>query len=242
MCRPGVAPAAVPLVPSKAPGPSRAGSRPVTVFQPTATAASAAASTTAQGSSSGANDAADATPPLPIGSLDVQAVPSARPITGNQLGTSVISKAANPYAEVPGRRGRGISIVQGVAMGNSLPSATHQQQQQQQQQQRLPYLSSTEAASGLQNASQQSGDAVNQLPSSQSGADGAEELVTTYSSFSHDPVSPYTAFGPSPTIAYTESGNLIDAFDVRAATNAAHDLDSGTLVPTNFDDMTELQL
>jgi hypothetical protein len=76
----------------------------------------------------------------------------------------------------------------------------------------------------------------------------AQDLVTTYSSFSHDPVDPYTAFGSGSAATYSASGNLLDPLDGSDQTTAvmtAYQDDStehGNNLADKFDDMTELQL
>ena len=76
----------------------------------------------------------------------------------------------------------------------------------------------------------------------------SQDLVTTYSSFGHDPVDPYTAFGSGPAATYSASGNSLDPLDGSDQTSAvmtAYQDDStehGNNSADNFDDMTELQL
>lgn len=76
----------------------------------------------------------------------------------------------------------------------------------------------------------------------------AQELVTTYSSFSHAPVDPYAAFGSGPAATYSASGNLLDPLDGSDQTSAVmtayqdHSTEHGITSADRFDDMTELQL
>ena len=100
--------------------------------------------------------------------------------------------------------------------------------------------------------SAQLGSLEQQLPQpfapSQNDPSTAQDLVTTYSSFSHDPVDPYTAFGSGSAATYSASGNLLDPLDGSDQTTAvmtAYQDDStehGNNLADKFDDMTELQL
>ncbi len=91
-----------------------------------------------------------------------------------------------------------------------------------------------------------------QLPqpfaSRQNDPSTSQDLVTTYSSFAHDPVDPYLAFGSGPAATYSASGSVLVPLDGSNQTSAvmtAYQDDStehGNNSGDRFDDMTELQL
>ncbi len=101
-------------------------------------------------------------------------------------------------------------------------------------------------------ASPQLGSLDQQLPElfapRQNASSTPQDLVTTYSSFAHDPMDPYTAFGSGPAATYSASGKLLGSLDGSDQTSAIMTAyqDDGTEHGNNsgdrFDDMTELQL
>ena len=88
--------------------------------------------------------------------------------------------------------------------------------------------------------------AAAQPAAAQPGSDSTHDLVTTYSSFIHDPVYPYAAFGATPAVSYADSDSLTDHIgsDTAVTTAEVHaESHRGPIhVSSNFDDMTELQL
>lgn len=196
-----------------------------------ATDAQAASTVTAE---SGSNADASAN------SAAAAAVPAMSVASHAGHGSTTKGRMSNPYAEVPARGVRGNAAQHSNTQPHNLFSAMQQQQRQ-------ADLRSGTVSSAMPAAAKQDAGAV-QLTVTQPDADSTctADLVTTYSSFNHDPVYPYTAFGADPAASYMKSGNLIDPFESATAVTTAqvHAEPHGdaTQVSDNFDDMTELQL
>ena len=242
--------AATPIVPPKPFGASRAGSQPVRVFQPPAPSASGAAAAVpdpaATPRAADSSDDANAPAGFPLPGAAADTTPAAL-ISGQSAatanGTATKGKMSNPYAELPGKKVKGTAAPRGEAAAAQhstaplTPLLTSAQQQQQ------PVFSSSAAVAVPITGGHRAAAALQHSVSGPT-ASSTDDLVTTYTSFSHDPINPYAAFGAGPTMSYTDSGRLIDAFDSSAAVVAAHDVPhgDGNQMSNNFDDMTELQL
>lgn len=219
-------------MPPKPLGAARAGAQSAKLFQPSAPAAAAADSQAASAADSGASadDASSAN------SMAVPAVPAASHAAS---GSGIKGRLSNPYAEIPGARSRGNIAQRSTTQPQNLVSSAQQQQQK-------AGFKIGAVASVMPPAAKQNAGAAPQLAAAQPDTDSTQDLVTTYSSFNHDGVLPYAAFGATPAVSYDASGNLTDLFDSNAARTTAevHAESHGdtTQVSSSFDDMTEVQL
>ena len=222
MCRSNAAAAPVSIVPPKPLGAARAGAQSAKLFQPSAPAAAA-------DSGASADDASSAN------SMAVPAVPAASHAAS---GSAIKGRLSNPYAEIPGARSRGNIAQRSTTQPQNLVSSAQQQQK--------AGLKTGAVASVMPPAAKQNAGAAPQLAAAQPDTDSTQDLVTTYSSFNHDGVFPYAAFGATSAVSYDASGNLTDLFDSNAARTTAevHAESHGdtTQVSSSFDDMTEVQL
>lgn len=226
VCRPQTAATAVPLVPSKPFGAARAGAHSAKLFQPAPPAVAATAARVATAGQNG-NNAADASAnSTNFGA--VEALPAV-PAAGHAAhGAASTARLNNPYTQVLG---------EGVQVGAAQRGVTTQPHnafsRALQQQQTAGMGSSAEAAV-----------MPIELAAAQLDTEGTQDLVTTYSSFNHDPVYPYAAFGAGPATSYAEPSDLIDPVDCPAdvRTHADDPCEDFAQVSSNFDDMTELQL
>lgn len=254
-CRSSPAATAIPLVPPRAFGAPRAASQPAQLFQPSAPVAPAAAS-----EPSASDRSTDTAPALPQSADD--AVPS--PQTAFALPPPVVRGSSNggatpqlpfsgtaavprhnPYAQMAGAGTSATSagMILGAAKGR--PSAK--------QSMALASQQHTSVSGTTQKpVSAQLGSLDQQLPQPfappQNDPSTAQDLVTTYSSFAHDPMDPYTAFGSGPAATYSASGSLLDPVygsDQTSAVMTAYQDDStehGNNSAGGFDDMSEVQL
>lgn len=230
VCRPQTAAPAVSLVPPKPFGAGRSGSHSARLFQP---AAAAAAAQTASAGQSATNADSSASSAI----TDSAAVPAVVYARHTAHDAHSQARLSNPYTQAYGQGMRGSIAQQSVPrQAQSAFSAASQQQE--------ASLKSNAEASAM--PTEHTAGAMQQLATAQLHAEGTQDLVTTYSSFNHDPVYPYAAFGAGSTASYTESGHFIDPVDSSAAiatveTHAEARQDTSQ-VSSNFDDMTELQL
>lgn len=264
-CRSSPATAAVPLVPPRPFGALRAGPQPAQVFQPSA---AAVAAETLSSDRSAESDSAAVQPAMPFASLYGRA---AAPIDSRSSGSggaalqspyssssaAVAAATAvprhNPYAQMPGMTSVGKAAVPAVAARNTgtplqrKAVAIETQNPAVAIQYQHASLSSGAQMAGMDSSGQGLG--ASQLPSPPpEDPSSAEDLVTTYSSFSHDPVDAYAALGSAPAVAYSASGNLLDPLGgsgQTAAVTTAHSdgvAQHGDVSHDDFGEMTELQL
>jgi len=258
-CRSSPAATAIPLVPPRAFGAPRAGSQPAQLFQPSAPVASVAASEpssfdrgvhTAPALPQSANDAVPS-PPKVFGLSQGISPPVVRGSSNGggapqmPFGSTAAVPRHNPYAQMAGVGTSAAS--QGMTLGaaRGRPSAKQSTAPASQQ-----HTSVSETAE--KSASAQLGSLDQQLHQPfappQNDPSSSQDLVTTYSSFAHDPMDPYTAFGSGPAATYSASGKLLGSLDGSDQTSAIMTAyqDDGTEHGNNsgdrFDDMTELQL
>ena len=203
----------------------------------------AAAASTAADSSD--NAVTSAVFPLPEASITTPGNLAAAQNSVSAHGTVPKAKLSNPYAELPGTKLKGTAAPLGRAVAAQpstallTPLLTSAQQQQQQH-----ASSGRTAATGMATTGAHDANAAQDSLFAGPMPSSTDDLVTTYSSFSHDPVNPYAAFGAGPTISYTDSGSLIDNVNSSAPVVTTHDVPhgGGNQMSNNFDDMTELQL
>ena len=230
LCRSQAAATGVPVVPPKPFGAARSGTASAKLFQP---ATPAAAETAAQAASAGQSSSGTDAATMSTSSGAAEADPAVAAAMYTAHAAAPKARLSNPYTEVPGR---------GIKAGTTQRGLTAQPQHAfssalQQQRADMP----------TEPAAQQSTGAMQQLAAAQLCAEDTQDLVTTYSSFNHDPVYPYAAFGADPATSYAEPSNLMDPVDSPAAIrthaeNHAEHYEDAAQVSGNFDDMTELQL
>ncbi|DBA94994.1 TPA: hypothetical protein ACH3X1_002517 [Trebouxia sp. C0004] len=251
---------AIPLVPPRAFGAPRAGSQPAQFFQPSAPVASAAAF---EPSSSGTS--ADIAPALPLSANDAVpspptafGLPQGKPppvVRGSSngggapqmpFGSTAAVPRHNPYAQMAGIGTSATKTGKTLGAARGRPPAKQSMAPASQQQTSVSGTQEDTDSAQLGSLDQQLPQPVAATPPNDPST--AEDLVTTYSSFSHDPVDPYTAFGSGPAATYAASRNLLDHRDGSDQTSAvmtAYQDDStehGSNSADRFDDMTELQL
>ena len=160
----------------------------------------------------------------------------------------------NPYAHIPGMaapskgamavstatRGRAIPFQPTITLSSqqhivSTSGGTNEPSQHQ--------LSSHLAQIGASRSDHQGLGSLQQLTPPQADPSHTEDLVTTYSSFAHDPVDPYAVAGSAPFTTYNASGNVLHPFEYTAQTAAVTTAHQDADLPNDkFGEMTELQL
>lgn len=232
LCRSNAAAATVPIVPPKPLGAARAGAQSAKLFQPSAPAAAPAdaqAASTADSSGTAKDSAISA---------NFVAVPAMSAASHAAQGSATKDRLSKPYTESPGAPVSGNADQHSTAQLQSMLTSA--------QQQKNAGPKTRAIAPAMPAVAKQDAGAAIQFAATQPNTDSTQDLVTTYSSFNHDQVYPYAAFGATPAVAYTASGNLTDSFDPGAATTT-HELHAEShgdtiQVSSSFDDMTELQL
>ena len=229
LCRSNTAAATVSIVPPKPLGAARVGGQSARLFQPSAPAAAAAdAQAAASADSSGTAEDSASSMTVPTMSAASHAV----------RGSATKGRMSNTSAENPGARVRSNAAQHNTAQPQNLGHSAQQQQE--------AGSRNATVASAMPPAAKQDAGAVPQLFAAQPNMDSTQDLVTTYSSFNHDCLYPYAAFGATTAVSSSASGILADPFDCDAATTTAevHAQSHGdnTQVSSSFDDMTELQL
>ncbi|KAL3131931.1 hypothetical protein ABBQ38_007632 [Trebouxia sp. C0009 RCD-2024] len=204
VCRPQTAATAVPLVPSKPFGAARAGAPSAKLFQPAPPAAAETAARAVTPGQNGNNASANYTN---CGAFEDFPAVSAAGHTAHGAGPT--ARLNNPYTQVLGRGMQAGAAQRGVTKQpqNAFSSAL-------QEQQTADMGSRAEAAvMPMEPAADQDAGAIQQVAAAQLHAERTQDLITTYSSFSHDPVYPYAAFGAGPAISYAEPSELTDPVD-----------------------------
>ena len=256
-CRSSQPPAAVALVPPRPFGAPRAGSQPPQLFQPSAPSASAAASETSSPDRASAtlhtentigvgSNAAVLPAPMAYMMPQGRSSPSLASSSSSGAATHLPFSAAaaagparhNPYTQRPG------AAAPTRLAGMAVPTAAREQSPVEQSTALTPNQHSSLPTEGPEPA--QPGYGGN--PHREAGFN-SEELVTTYSSFGHDPGDAYAGFGVGSTVAYSAAENLQYPVgsngQAAVAVLTAHQdgmAQHGNSLVSGPDDMTELQL